>query len=76
MTIALLSGLIILVLLLIQLIAGVPIAVALGISSIAAILPIMPWDATVITAAQRVFPSIDFLPACDSILHPGRKHYE
>lgn len=58
MTIALLSGLIILVLLLIQLIAGVPIAVALGISSIAAILPIMPWDATVITAAQRVFSGV------------------
>lgn len=62
MTIALLSGLIILVLLLIQLIAGVPIAVALGISSIAAILPIMPWDATVITAAQRVFPEYRFSP--------------
>ncbi len=40
MSIALLSGLIILVLLIIMLILGVPIAVALGIASVAAILPV------------------------------------
>lgn len=58
MSIALLSGLIILCLLVVFLIAGVPIAVALGISSIAAILPVMSWDAAVITAAQRIFSGI------------------
>lgn len=41
MSLSVLSGLIILVLLVIMLIAGVPIAVALGISSVCAILPVM-----------------------------------
>ena len=58
MTVALLAGLIILILLVILLIAGTPIAIALGVASIAAILPVMPWDATVITAAQRTFSGI------------------
>ena len=40
MNTALVSGLIILVLLIIMLIAGVPIAVALGVSSVCAILPV------------------------------------
>ena len=40
MNTALVSGMIILVLLVIMLLAGVPIAVALGISSVCAILPI------------------------------------
>ena len=44
MNIAVLSGLIILVLLVIMLIAGVPIAVALGVSSVCAILPVMDVD--------------------------------
>ena len=41
MNTAIISGLIILVLLVIMLVAGVPIAVALGISSVCAILPVM-----------------------------------
>ena len=41
MNIALVSGLIILILLVIMLIAGVPIAVALGISSVVAILSLI-----------------------------------
>ena len=52
MSTALLSGLIILVLLVIMLIAGVPIAVALGISSICAILPVMDTSVAVLTGAQ------------------------
>ena len=55
---ALLSGLIILVLLVIMLIAGVPIAVALGISSICAILPVMDTSVAVLTGAQRIFSGI------------------
>ena len=41
MSTAIISGLIILALLVVMLIAGVPIAVALGISSVCAILPVM-----------------------------------
>ena len=58
MNIAIVCGLIILITLAILLIAGVPIAVALGISSIAAILPVLNADATVVTGAQRIFSGI------------------
>lgn len=58
MSTALLSGLIILVLLVIMLIAGVPIAVALGISSICSILPVMDTSVAVLTGAQRIFSGI------------------
>ena len=58
MSTTLLSGLIILVLLVIMLIAGVPIAVALGISSICAILPVMDTSVAVLTGAQRIFSGI------------------
>ncbi|MDD7390578.1 MAG: TRAP transporter large permease [Lachnospiraceae bacterium] len=58
MSIAALSGLIILVLLVIMLVAGVPIAVALGISSVCAILPVMDLDVAVLTGAQRIFSGI------------------
>lgn len=58
MNIAVVSGLIILVLLVIMLVAGVPIAVALGISSVCAILPIMDTSAAVLTGAQRIFSGI------------------
>lgn len=58
MSIAALSGLIILTVLVIMLIAGVPIAVALGISSVCAILPIMELDVAVLTGAQRIFSGI------------------
>lgn len=60
MDIAVLSGLIILVLLVVMLIAGVPIAVALGVSSICAILPVLNFEATVVTGAQRIFSGISF----------------
>lgn len=58
MDVAVVSGLIILVLLVIMLIAGVPIAVALGVSSICAILPVLNFEATVVTGAQRIFSGI------------------
>lgn len=58
MDIAVLSGLIILVLLVVMLIAGVPISVALGFSSICAILPVLNLEATVLTGAQRIFSGI------------------
>lgn len=54
MSLSVLSGLIILVLLVIMLIAGVPIAVALGISSVCAILPVMDLNVAVVTGAQRI----------------------
>ncbi len=58
MSIAVLSGLIILVLLVIMLVAGVPIAVALGVSSVCAILPVMDFDVAVLTGTQRIFSGI------------------
>lgn len=58
MNIALVCGLIILVVLAVLLIAGVPIAVALGISSVCAILPIMDTEVAVLTGAQRIFSGI------------------
>lgn len=58
MNTALVCGLIILVVLAVLLIAGVPIAVALGISSVCAILPIMDTSVAVLTGAQRIFSGI------------------
>ena len=58
MTIAGLCGLIIFVLLAVMLIAGVPIAVALAVSSICAILPVLNMGASVLTGAQRIFSGI------------------
>lgn len=58
MNTAIFCGLIILVLLVIMLIAGVPIAVALGISSVCAILPIMDFDVALLTGAQRIFSGV------------------
>ena len=58
MNIAVVSGLIILILLVIMLIAGVPIAVALGVSSVCAILPVMSVDVAVLTGSQRIFSGI------------------
>lgn len=41
-----------------MLIAGVPIAVALGVSSVCAILPIMDLNVAVLTGCQRIFSGI------------------
>lgn len=58
MSIAATAGLIIGVVLLVLLFLGVPISVALGISSILAILPTLDLEAAVITGAQRIFSGI------------------
>ena len=58
MNTAIICGLIILAVLVVLLLAGVPIAVALGISSICAILPIMDTSIAVVTGAQRIFSGI------------------
>ena len=55
---AIICGLIILTVLILLLLAGVPIAAALGISSICVILPVMDADAAVLTGAQRIFSGI------------------
>lgn len=49
------SLLIMLVILALLLILGTPIAVSIGIAAVAAILPTMSLDTTVITSAQRIF---------------------
>lgn len=58
MEIATLSAIIIAVSLIILLLLGVPIAISLGVSSILAILPVLNFEATVITGAQRIFSGI------------------
>ena len=49
------SLIIIMAVLLVLLVLGVPISYAIGISSLAAILPTVPPDVSVLTAAQRTF---------------------
>ena len=49
---AIVCGLIILVLLVVMLLAGVPIALAIAISSVCAILPIIDLDIAVLTASH------------------------
>lgn len=58
MSIALFSGIIIAITLIVLLLAGVPIAVTLGISSILAVLPTLDFGAAVLTATQRIFSGI------------------
>ncbi len=58
MNIAWIAGLIILVVLVVMLLAGVPIAIALAVSSICAILPILEFEPAVLTGAQRIFSGI------------------
>lgn len=58
MNIALISGLIILVCLIILLLAGFPISIALGVSSVLAILPFINYNAAFLTGAQRIFSGI------------------
>lgn len=55
---AIVSGLIILSVLVVLLVMGVPIAIALGVSSICAILPVLDTQAAVLTGAQRIFSGI------------------
>ena len=76
MNIAVVCGLIILVLLVVMLLAGVPIAVALAVSSICAILPVLNTGAAVLTGHREFFRHIRIQPSCHSVFHPGRKYHE
>ncbi len=58
MSIALFCGIIIAVALIIMLLAGIPIAVALGMSSVLAVLPTLNFEAAVLTVTQRIFSGI------------------
>lgn len=58
MEVAWLAGLIILTVLVVLLLGGIPIAIALAVSSICAILPIMEFEPAVVTGAQRIFSGI------------------
>lgn len=58
MNIAWTAGLIILTALMAMLLAGVPIAIALAVSSICAILPVLEMEPALLTGAQRIFSGI------------------
>ena len=57
-SIAVVCGLIILAVLVVMLLGGMPIAVALAVSSICAILPVLDLNIAVLTGAQRIFSGI------------------
>lgn len=58
MNIAITSGLIIAAVLIVLLLAGVPIAIALGMASLLAILPTLNFEPAIVTGAQRIFSGI------------------
>lgn len=58
MNMALVCGIIIAVALIVMLAWGVPISIAIGLSSMLAILPVMDFNAVVLTCAQRTFSGI------------------
>jgi tripartite ATP-independent transporter DctM subunit len=58
MSIAVICGIIIAVALVIMLVCGVPIAIAIGLSSMLSIVPVMDFNAVVLTCAQRTFSGI------------------
>ena len=58
MSIAWIAGLTILVVLMGLLLAGIPIAIALAVSSICAILPVLEMEPALVTGAQRIFSGI------------------
>lgn len=55
MSLALTTGLLLLVVFAVLLIVGVPIAVTIGISSVIGVLAALPWENAVFTASQRIF---------------------
>lgn len=59
MELALQTGLTLLIIFPILLLVGIPIAVTIGISSVAAILAALPWENAVFTASQRIFTGIN-----------------
>lgn len=59
MSLALTTGLLLLVVFAVLLIVGVPIAVTIGISSVIGVLAALPWENAVFTASQRIFTGIN-----------------
>ncbi len=59
MSLALTTGLLLLVVFAVLLIVGVPIAVTIGISSVIGVLAALPWENAVFTASQRIFAGIN-----------------
>ena len=59
MSLALTTGLLLLVVFAVLLIVGVPIAVTIGISSVIGVLAAIPWENAVFTASQRIFTGIN-----------------
>ncbi|MCH4240121.1 MAG: TRAP transporter large permease [Oscillospiraceae bacterium] len=58
MSIAAISGIIILISLALLLVMGVPIAISLAVASIGAILPVLSFGPAVLTGAQRIFSGV------------------
>ena len=75
MNIAVACGLIILVLLVIMLLAGVPIAVALAVSSICAILPVLDTGSAY-RGTEDIFRYFRVQPSGHTFLYPGWKYHE
>src|SRR5699024_11853507 len=79
---ALQSLIIMLVILVLLLALGVPIAVTIALSAMGAILPVMPLDVTVVTAAQRIFSgtstftlvAIPFFVLAGNIMNRSEEH--
>ena len=59
MSLALTTGLLLLVVFAVLLIVGVPIAVTIGISSVIGVLAALPWENAVFTASQHIFTGIN-----------------
>ena len=72
MNIAVVCGLIILALLVVMLLAGVPIAVALAVSSICA----QYGSCRAYRRTENFFRHIRIQPSCHSIFHSGGKYHE
>ena len=79
MSLALTTGLLLLVVFAVLLIVGVPIAVTIGISSVIGVLAALPWENAVFTASQRIFTGINsfsflaipFLVLAGNIMNSG-----
>ena len=77
MRIAWIAGLTILVVLMGLLLAGIPIAIALAVSSICAILPVLEMEPALVTGAQRIFSGISvFNLIAIPFFYSGGKSYE
>lgn len=80
MSLALTTGLLLLVVFAVLLIVGVPIAVTIGISSVIGVLAALPWENAVFTASQRIFTGINSFScnsfSCNSFFRSCREYNE